>query len=220
MSLYNQYLDPQDAFNVLALTAYEVQHRYPHFIYIPSDAHVYVRDSEGQDAFYKVVNHQIEVYTQGEWQRSIYANLESLIAKTKLLWAKNKMKKTASTQQELTEHPPRPETPVSPEIIEAPQALTDFTTARTATQIAQDSMQHIADRASTYDSPQGERSAKNTVTAFNAITGKTLSEAELYLILQLLKDVRQWQAPNYHKDSAEDAIAYAVLKAEALEQSQ
>ena len=55
-----------------------------------------------------------------------------------------------------------------------------------------------------------------TVTAFNAITGRDLSEAEGWLLLQLLKDVRQWQRSSFHRDSAEDSVAYAALKAEAL----
>ena len=72
-------------------------------------------------------------------------------------------------------------------------------------------------RGKDYDKPQGERSMLATVVAFNTITGKQLTEAEGWLLLQLLKDVRQWQNPRYHQDSAEDCIAYAALKAEALE---
>jgi uncharacterized membrane protein len=78
--------------------------------------------------------------------------------------------------------------------------------------------QHMADRAATYDQPDGERSMGRTVKAFNLITGHALSEAEGWLLMQLLKDVRQWQRPGYHADSAEDCIAYAALKAEALQQ--
>ena len=76
---------------------------------------------------------------------------------------------------------------------------------------------HMADRAATYDQPDGERSMGRTVEAFNTITGHCLTEAEGWLLLQLLKDVRQWQRRGaYHADSAEDCIAYAALKAEAL----
>lgn len=75
--------------------------------------------------------------------------------------------------------------------------------------------EHMRDRAAQYDKPQGERSMGTTVIAFNAITGQTLSEAEGWLLLQLLKDVRLFQRPGYHADSAEDCIAYAALKAEA-----
>lgn len=75
---------------------------------------------------------------------------------------------------------------------------------------------HMTDRAKTYNTPTGERSASATVIAFNAVTGHTLSEADGWLFMQLLKDVRQWASPVYHADSAEDSVAYASLKAEAL----
>lgn len=76
---------------------------------------------------------------------------------------------------------------------------------------------HMRERGKAYDSlERGERSMKRTVNAFWAITGHKLSEAEGWLFLQLLKDVRQWQAPAFHRDSAEDCVAYAALKAEAL----
>lgn len=74
----------------------------------------------------------------------------------------------------------------------------------------------MEERGKQYDKPSGERSMGKTVAAFNAITGRDLSEAEGWLLLQVLKDVRQWQNPGYHADSAEDCIAYSALKAEAL----
>ena len=75
---------------------------------------------------------------------------------------------------------------------------------------------HMKARAATYDSPEGERSMARAVAAFNAITGHALTEAEGWLLLQVLKDTRQWQHSAYHADSAEDCVAYAALKAEAL----
>ena len=74
---------------------------------------------------------------------------------------------------------------------------------------------HMRDRASTYDRPEGERSMGRTVTAFNAITGHALSESEGWLLLQILKDVRDRQRDTAHQDSLEDCVAYAALKAEA-----
>ncbi len=74
----------------------------------------------------------------------------------------------------------------------------------------------MEERGKQYDSPTGERSMGKTVAAFNAITGHQLTEACGWLLLQTLKDVRQWQNPGYHADSAEDCIAYSALKAEAL----
>lgn len=88
---------------------------------------------------------------------------------------------------------------------------------RTAEQINEAAMEHIIERGKTYDSEAGERSAAKTAQAFNAITGHNISESEVFLLLQILKDVRQWSKSKYHQDSAEDSISYAVLKAESLE---
>jgi hypothetical protein len=74
----------------------------------------------------------------------------------------------------------------------------------------------MVERGKQYDQPQGERSMRKAVGAFNCITGHKLSESEGWLLLQLLKDARQWQSPAFHADSAEDCIAYSALKAEAL----
>jgi hypothetical protein len=70
-------------------------------------------------------------------------------------------------------------------------------------------------RGKDYDQPTGERSAGKVAVAFNAIAGKDLAEAHIWLILQLVKDVRQFTG-KYHEDSAIDCIAYSALKAEAL----
>ena len=74
---------------------------------------------------------------------------------------------------------------------------------------------HMLDRAATYDKPEGERSMGRAVEAFNAITGRDLEESEGWLMLQVLKDVRDRQTREPHVDSLEDCIAYAALKAEA-----
>ena len=78
----------------------------------------------------------------------------------------------------------------------------------------------MIERGKQYDKPEGERSMGKAVMAFNAITGRNIRESEGWLLLQILKDVRQWQNPAFHADSAEDCVAYAALKAEALEQEQ
>lgn len=86
-----------------------------------------------------------------------------------------------------------------------------------STEFLQAAIDTQAERGKQYDSPEGERSMGRTVQAFNAITGRDLTEAEGWLLLQVLKDVRQWQNPDkYHHDSALDGVAYASLKAEAL----
>lgn len=75
-------------------------------------------------------------------------------------------------------------------------------------------------RGKTYDTEKKEeRSADRTATAFNAITGHSLTGPDVWLLLQVLKDVRQWTRTEYHQDSAEDSVAYAALKSEALAQS-
>lgn len=89
--------------------------------------------------------------------------------------------------------------------------------SRNAAKIAQDALQHISDRAATYDQADGERSAVKCAAAFNAITGKDLTESDVWLLLAILKMVRQFSTPDYHKDSAEDLIAYSALLAESLE---
>lgn len=85
----------------------------------------------------------------------------------------------------------------------------------TAVDILTAAADHMAARASTYDKPSGERSMGKTVAMFNACTARDLSEAEGWLLLQCLKDVRLFQRPGYHADSAEDCTAYSALKAEA-----
>lgn len=74
---------------------------------------------------------------------------------------------------------------------------------------------HMRARAATYDKPEGERSMGATVAAWNAITGRQLTESEGWMLLVLLKLVRDRQSPAAHRDSIEDGIAYAALAGEA-----
>ena len=91
------------------------------------------------------------------------------------------------------------------------------TEPKTAEQFLQKAADLMAQRGKEYENEQKqERSAGKIAVAFNAVTGKDLTEAEVWLLLQLLKDVRQWSNPAFHRDSAEDCVAYAALKAEAL----
>lgn len=73
----------------------------------------------------------------------------------------------------------------------------------------------ITSRIPEYDQPQGERSMGSTVAAFNAITGHTLLESEGWLLMELLKAVRDYSKPGGHEDSQVDRTAYAALAAEA-----
>lgn len=85
----------------------------------------------------------------------------------------------------------------------------------TANQLLNKAAAHMEQRAATYDKPAGERSMAATVVAFNAITGQSITESEGWLLMQILKDVRDRQRSAPHQDSLEDGIAYAALKAEA-----
>lgn len=76
----------------------------------------------------------------------------------------------------------------------------------------------LGERGQEYDRSGNERSGGRVAEAFNAITGKDLTAAEVYLLLQCVKDVRQWSKPAFHPDSAVDSVAFAALKSEALAQ--
>ena len=89
------------------------------------------------------------------------------------------------------------------------------TMVEAAPKLLQKAADIMEERGKQYDKPEGERSMGKCVAAFNIITGHSLAESEGWLLLQILKDVRLWQRPGYHQDSAEDCIAYAALKAEA-----
>ena len=86
-----------------------------------------------------------------------------------------------------------------------------------APDILKKSAQHMLDRATTYDKPEGERSMAKTVQAFNAITGRDITTAEGWLMLVVLKQVRAFQNPGKpHVDSLEDGPAYLALMAEEM----
>jgi len=98
------------------------------------------------------------------------------------------------------------------------KAAADFirnTTVITAPDILSAAEKHTRDRAATYDKPEGERSMAQTVKVFNAFHGTSITEAQGWHFMQVLKDVRLFTNKGYHADSAEDGVAYAGLKAEA-----
>jgi len=85
----------------------------------------------------------------------------------------------------------------------------------TAQQLLNKAQTHMQARASTYDKPEGERSMAATVTAYNAITGHSLTEADGWLFMAVLKMVRDNQRSEAHPDSVEDFVAYSSLYGEA-----
>ena len=85
-----------------------------------------------------------------------------------------------------------------------------------ASDILAEAARIMDERGKQYDQPDGERSMARVITAFNAITGHSLTEHEGWLIMSILKMVRQWQNPNtVHADSLLDNVAYAALLAES-----
>jgi predicted proteasome-type protease len=84
---------------------------------------------------------------------------------------------------------------------------------------AQDLLHRAADlmgeRGKQYDQRSGERSMQATVTAFNAITGYHLTEADGFLLMAILKMVRDQSRETPHRDSIDDLVAYASLYGEA-----
>ena len=85
------------------------------------------------------------------------------------------------------------------------------TTAHSTLAQAQVEMQ---DRATTYDSAQGERSMAATVAMFNILKGTNLTEVDGWQFMEILKMVRSNQG-NYKWDNYVDGAAYAALAAEA-----
>ena len=92
----------------------------------------------------------------------------------------------------------------------------DTTTLPDAQHFLEAALNHLGNRASTYDNPQGERSMGRTVEAFNTITGNKLTEEQGYLFMVLLKAVRSQQG-KYKSDSYEDGAAYFALMGEVGE---
>ena len=84
---------------------------------------------------------------------------------------------------------------------------------------AQDLLHRAADlmdeRGKQYNQPSGERSMAAAVAAFNAISGYSLTEADGFLLMAILKMVRDQQRETPHRDSIEDLVAYASLYGEA-----
>ena len=71
------------------------------------------------------------------------------------------------------------------------------------------------ERGKQYDQRSGERSMQATVTAFNAISGYCLTEADGFLLMAILKMVRDQSREMPHRDSLDDLVAYASLYGEA-----
>ena len=73
---------------------------------------------------------------------------------------------------------------------------------------------HLQDRASTYDSPNGERSMARTIGTFYALTDVFMTEEQGWMFMALLKMVRSQQG-DFKLDNYEDGASYFALAAEA-----
>jgi hypothetical protein len=82
-----------------------------------------------------------------------------------------------------------------------------------ATDFLQDATKQLANRATLRDQPEGERSMAAIVRSFNALTGHTLTEAEGWEFMLLLKMVRGRQG-KFNADDYTDMAAYASLLGE------
>lgn len=83
----------------------------------------------------------------------------------------------------------------------------------TAEQLVQDALDIMKERGATRDKPQGERAMAATVAAFNAVTGRNLTETEGWKFMMCLKLGRAAQG-KFHADDYHDLIGYSALTAE------
>lgn len=187
---YKEFLNSQDGYKLVVLPAHAGDDPKSGLIEVPDGANAYIHISDSGDKRFYKFEETYYTWKNGEWLEVsyTYSSVGDFV-----LWNRH-------TQDER----------VSP-------ITNNEIYSRTASAIADAALTHIRERATTYDSPEKERSTAKTAIAFNAITGHNISESEVLLLLQILKDVHQWQKETYHVDSAEDCIAYAALKAEALE---
>lgn len=85
----------------------------------------------------------------------------------------------------------------------------------TAAAILDAASQHLQTRGKLRDKPEGERSMLATVTAFNALTGHTLSERDGWLFMVTVKAARACATPTGIPDDYQDGAAYFALAGES-----
>lgn len=73
----------------------------------------------------------------------------------------------------------------------------------------------LDERGKQYDASGSERSMEKTVAIFNMLTGNSLTTAEGWQFMKVLKDVRLWSnTTEVHVDSIVDSLGYTALLAE------
>lgn len=83
-----------------------------------------------------------------------------------------------------------------------------------ASNILKEASDCLVNRAVERDKEDGERSMKSCVTAFNALTGHTLTESDGWLLMVCLKASRA-EGGNFRLDDYVDGSAYFSLYGEA-----
>lgn len=89
-----------------------------------------------------------------------------------------------------------------------------------ATEILQKAASIMEERGKQYDQENGERSMGKAISAFNAIKSASLSESDGWLLLTILKMVRDNMKQQPHEDSIHDMVAYSSLYGESRLQSE
>jgi hypothetical protein len=87
--------------------------------------------------------------------------------------------------------------------------------ATTAAEILREAASVIEQRATLRDLPNGERSMARAVEAYNALSGKSLTELDGWIFMCVLKMARA-TAGKPHLDDFTDLAGYAALAAEGV----
>ena len=127
----------------------------------------------------------------------------------------HKVWESSKGRVEIAEHG-IPPTDFTREIEYRPDSLLGPSAAagRSAADYLESARSEMEDRAASRDQPDGERSMRRAVEAFNAIYGKDLTEAQGWQFMSILKKARGAQG-EYREDDYTDDVAYCALAAES-----
>jgi hypothetical protein len=88
------------------------------------------------------------------------------------------------------------------------------TTIDVVRSVLEQAVHEVCDRATTYDSQQGEESMPKVVGLFNQLYGQSMTVEQGWMFMVLLKAVRTSQG-NFRRDNYVDLSAYAAFAAKA-----
>ncbi|QQK88300.1 hypothetical protein [Providencia phage PSTRCR_120] len=95
------------------------------------------------------------------------------------------------------------------------EPLEDQDSTKTPSDFLRQAADTLDERGKQYDASGSERSMEKTVSIFNILTGNSLTTAEGWQFMKVLKDVRLWsQTDSVHADSIIDNLGYTALLAE------